>query len=182
MFIVCELCELGNLRAHLRSERNTFVNLLNDKSTGDIKIDVESISAMSTIDLLKWASQIAAGMQFLAARKIIHGDLAARNILLTCQKQAKVTDFGLSRRLYNYSVYKKRNNVPLPWRWLALESLVDMSFSTYSDVWSYGVLLWELFELGARPWPEFQLFTGEFIETLKDGKVPEKGRYCNDEM
>lgn len=112
----------------------------------------------------------------------MHGDLAARNLLLTYNKTVKITDFGLSRRLYNYSVYKKRNNVPLPWRWLALESLLDMNFSTSSDVWSFAITCWEIFELGSRPWPEFNTFTSDFIENLRDGHVPTKGDLCSEEM
>lgn len=72
--------------------------------------------------------------------------------------------------------------MPLPWRWLALESLVDMDFSSSSDVWSYGVTCWEIFELGGRPWQDFQVFSSEFIDALKDGKILERGEYCSEEM
>lgn len=70
----------------------------------------------------------------------------------------------------------------MPWRWLALESLVDMDFSSCSDVWSYGITCWEIFELGARPWPEFQQFNSEFIDALKAGILPEKGDLCPSKM
>ncbi len=102
--------------------------------------------------------------------------------MLSGTKTAKITDFGLSRRLYNYSIYQKRSDVPVPWRWLAPEPLVDMNFSTASDVWAFGICCWEIFELGEKPWPEFSQFTSSFVEALKDGKSPERPKYSSDEM
>ena len=100
-------------------------------------------------------------MEFLAQRSIYHGDLAARNILLNEQLIAKVSDFGLSRRLYHdlsqISVYKEGNTntttMKLPMKWLALEVLRHGQIvPSKSDVWSFGVFMWELFQLGAEPY------------------------------
>ena len=102
-------------------------------------------------------------MEFLTHKHIHHGDLAARNVLLTDALVAKVSDFGLSRRLYQYieepqDIVKRTeqgNRIPLqlPMKWMAPEVLLHQKITHgKSDVWSYGVLTWELFQLGATPY------------------------------
>ena len=97
-------------------------------------------------------------MDFLSERNIYHGDLAARNVLLTDQLVAKVSDFGLSRRLYHdmsqFSIYDgEAVTLRLPMKWLALETLKHgQVVPVKSDVWSFGVLMWELFQMGSEPY------------------------------
>ena len=102
-------------------------------------------------------------MSFLAQKHIHHGDLAARNIMLTNSLVAKISDFGLSRRLYEdipvpKPVLKPRENndhlsVKMPMKWLALEVLLHQHIvPEKSDVWSYGVMAWEVFQIGAEPY------------------------------
>ena len=114
-------------------------------------------------------------MEFLSERNIYHGDLAARNVLLTDQLVAKVSDFGLSKRLYNdlcqSSIYARDNDVTvaLPMKWLALEVLkYGQVVPTKSDVWSFGIFMWELFQIGAEPYrPGINILskTKHFIST-----------------
>merc|ERR1712203_603593 len=97
-----------------------------------------------------WGSHVADGMEFLVSKNIIHGDLAARNVLLTHDNMAKVADFGLCTRLYDDSSEKKAARPGMfPFRWAAYEVLLtEVPFMELSDVWSFGVLMWEVFHLG----------------------------------
>ncbi|XP_046651440.1 vascular endothelial growth factor receptor kdr-like isoform X2 [Daphnia pulicaria] len=131
---------------------------------------------LCTRDLLCWAFQIARGMDYLARRKILHGDLAARNVLLADNNIVKIADFGLAREVYRSGNYKKKGEGPLPVKWMAIESIVDRVFSTQSDVWSFGIVLWELFSLGKTPYPGMEADEQFFIR-LQEGYRMDKPKY-----
>jgi len=108
-------------------------------------------------------------------------DLATRNVLLTAEKRAKITDFGLSRRMYDYQSYIKNHQEPLPWRSMAPESLKRSEFSEKSDVWAFGILLWEIYTLGDEPYPGLS-WDVNFPTKLERGLRPGVPTYSPDGM
>ncbi|KAJ6668530.1 hypothetical protein lerEdw1_012012, partial [Lerista edwardsae] len=124
--------------------------------------------ALDIEDLLSFSYQVAKGMSFLASKNCIHRDLAARNILLTHGRITKICDFGLARDIQNDSNYVVKGNARLPVKWMAPESIFECVYTFESDVWSYGILLWELFSLGSSPYPGMPV-DSKFYKRIKEG-------------
>ncbi|XP_066488030.1 mast/stem cell growth factor receptor Kit [Tiliqua scincoides] len=124
--------------------------------------------ALDIEDLLSFSYQVAKGMSFLASKNCIHRDLAARNILLTHGRITKICDFGLARDIQNDSNYVVKGNARLPVKWMAPESIFECVYTFESDVWSYGILLWELFSLGSSPYPGMPV-DSKFYKKIKEG-------------
>ncbi|CAH8296020.1 unnamed protein product [Schistosoma turkestanicum] len=102
---------------------------------------------------INWAIQLANGMNYLTELHIIHRDLAARNCLVNSMLTVKIGDFGLARHANNQEYYRKIGQARLPVRWMAPETLASAYFTSKSDVWSYGVVLWEIATFASLPYP-----------------------------
>ncbi|XP_073497144.1 vascular endothelial growth factor receptor kdr-like [Phyllobates terribilis] len=157
-----------------------------DKSYSDSEEeeeDPEDVSKrqLTMEDLICYSFQVAKGMEFLASRKCIHRDLAARNILLSENNVVKICDFGLARDIYKDPDYVRKGDARLPLKWMAPEAIFDKIYTTQSDVWSFGVLLWEIFSLGASPYPGVQI-DEDFCCRLKEGTRMRPPEYCTPEI
>ncbi|XP_063554548.1 leukocyte tyrosine kinase receptor isoform X1 [Gorilla gorilla gorilla] len=107
-------------------------------------------------DLLQLAQDIAQGCHYLEENHFIHRDIAARNCLLSCagpSRVAKIGDFGMARDIYRASYYRRGDRALLPVKWMPPEAFLEGIFTSKTDSWSFGVLLWEIFSLGYMPYP-----------------------------
>ena len=113
------------------------------------------------------ALDIAAGLSYLADQKYVHRDIACRNCLINSSRTVKLADFGMTRPMFESDYYRFSRKGMLPVRWMAPESLADGIFTPMSDIWSYGVLLYEIITFGSFP---FQgLSNNQVLETVKSG-------------
>uniref|UniRef100_H2ZAM2 receptor protein-tyrosine kinase n=1 Tax=Ciona savignyi TaxID=51511 RepID=H2ZAM2_CIOSA len=209
LMIIVEYSRHGNLSNYLRGMRHCYTGshndngskqemnkqrLLSDDSADDGAFSgtddpdsfededekgKEQKQKLNLTDLLSYSLQVARGMEFLASKKCIHRDLAARNVLLSDYQVVKICDFGLARDIYKDPDYIRTGDARMPIKWMAPESIFDKIYSAKSDVWSFGVLLWEIFTLGASPYPGIQM-DEDFCNKLKRGVRMGKPEHATD--
>ncbi|XP_063261243.1 fibroblast growth factor receptor 2 isoform X6 [Prinia subflava] len=173
LYVIVEYASKGNLREYLRARRPPGM---------EYSFDINRVpeEQMTFKDLVSCTYQLARGMEYLASQKCIHRDLAARNVLVTENNVMKIADFGLARDINNIDYYKKTTNGRLPVKWMAPEALFDRVYTHQSDVWSFGVLMWEIFTLGGSPYPGIPV--EELFKLLKEGHRMDKPANCTNEL
>ncbi|XP_041267316.1 receptor tyrosine-protein kinase erbB-3, partial [Onychostruthus taczanowskii] len=152
--LVTQLLPLGSLLDYVRKNRG----------------------AISPQLLLNWCVQVAKGMYYLEEHRMVHRNLAARNVLLKSPSQAQVADFGIADLLYPDDKKYFYNEVKTPIKWMALESIHFGKYTHQSDVWSYGVTLWEMMTFGAEPYAGIRL--AEVPDLLEKGERLSQPQIC----
>ncbi|KAL2099921.1 hypothetical protein ACEWY4_004315 [Coilia grayii] len=139
-----------------------------------------SLGPLSCVDQLSISKQVAAGMAYLSERKFVHRDLATRNCLVGEDMVVKIADFGLSRNIYSADYYKANENDAIPIRWMPPESIFYNRYTSESDVWAYGVVLWEIFSHGMQPY--YGMAHEEVIYYVRDGNILARPDDCPVEL
>ncbi|XP_044049461.1 insulin-like growth factor 1b receptor [Siniperca chuatsi] len=163
--VIMELMTRGDLKSYLRSLRPK-------------EQQWSSLSLPPLKKMLQMAGQIADGMAYLNANKFVHRDLAARNCMVAEDFIVKIGDFGMTRDIYETDYYRKGGKGLLPVRWMSPESLKDGVFTTNSDVWSFGVVLWEIATLAEQPYQG--LSNEQVLRFVMEGGLLEKPQNCPD--
>ncbi|XP_037071690.1 fibroblast growth factor receptor 3-like, partial [Pollicipes pollicipes] len=163
LMVIMEYAEHGNLLTYLR-----------ERAECERPFDSE---LPFPCDLVNFAFQVARGMEYLASRKCIHRDLAARNVLVGEDKTLKIADFGMARDVREKDYYRKVTGGRLPVKWMAPEALFDQLYTTGSDVWSFGVLLWEIMTMGCAPYPTVNS-VDELGDWLRQGRRMARPAAC----
>ncbi|XP_058123140.1 platelet-derived growth factor receptor beta-like [Anopheles ziemanni] len=159
LLVVAEYCQHGTLLNFLRRNKRNFIEQLGSNPHSTWADDGASSSStrpsgkiITYIDLMSWSFQIASAMSFLESYNVVHGHLALENVLMYDKKVVKLDKVGLLPAMVAGHSYVGMGEDFYPYKWLALECFSEREFTTKSDVWSFGVLLWELFTLGETPY------------------------------
>ncbi|NXH08013.1 IGF1R factor, partial [Loxia leucoptera] len=165
--VIMELMTRGDLKSYLRSLRPEAENN-------------PGLPPPSLKDMIQMAGEIADGMAYLSANKFVHRDLAARNCMVSEDFTVKIGDFGMTRDIYETDYYRKGGKGLLPVRWMSPEALKDGIFNTQSDVWSFGVVLWEIATLAEQPYQGMS--NEQVLRFVMDNGILERPENCPDEL
>ncbi|KAM6182437.1 muscle, skeletal receptor tyrosine-protein kinase isoform 7-T7 [Erethizon dorsatum] len=170
MCLLFEYMAYGDLNEFLRSmSPHAVCSLSHSDLSMRAQVSSPGPPPLSCAEQLCIARQVAAGMAYLSERKFVHRDLATRNCLVGENMVVKIADFGLSRNIYSADYYKANENDAIPIRWMPPESIFYNRYTTESDVWAYGVVLWEIFSYGLQPY--YGMAHEEVIYYVRDGNI-----------
>ncbi|XP_038055477.1 fibroblast growth factor receptor-like [Patiria miniata] len=169
-YIIMEYIQNGTLQDYITQKRQAWGKA---KMSG---AESASKEALSAVHILMFAFEVANGMEYLSSMHLIHRDLATRNVLLGEGLVCKLCDFGMARDVTGSEQYEMLSGSAVPVRWLALECLLSNTYTTKSDVWSFGILLWELVTLGALPYAE--MTPDAIIDAVRQGFRLPRPAHC----
>uniref|UniRef100_A0A182SVI8 Tyrosine-protein kinase receptor n=1 Tax=Anopheles maculatus TaxID=74869 RepID=A0A182SVI8_9DIPT len=168
LLIIMELMQGGDLLSYLRRSRSL----------------PGQAARLTMLDLISMCQDVASGCRYLEEMHFVHRDLACRNCLVSStdprDRVVKIGDFGLARDIYKNDYYRKEGEGLLPVRWMSPESLVDGVFTSQSDIWAFGVLLWEIMTLGEQPYQAKN--NVEVLNHVREGGHLDRPKVCPNEM
>ena len=173
--MIFEYMEIGDLNNFLRQNApmgKFGSNASLNRSFRNSRLSVEQLVIVSI--------HIASGLEYLARNHYVHRDLATRNCLVNGNFVVKIADFGLSQDIYSTDYFRLGDAELLPIRWMPPEAIVYAKFTTQSDVWSFAVVLWEIFSYGMQPY--FSLSNEEVVQHVRDGNVMSCPEGCPQEI
>ena len=135
---------------------------------------------LSAEQLVELCIDIAAGLEYLAQNHFVHRDLATRNCLVSSTYRVKISDFGLSQDIYSSDYFTLADTELLPIRWMPPEAILYSKFTIQSDVWSFGVVLWEIFSFGIQPY--YTMTNEEVVQHVRDANVMSCPENCPREL
>jgi serine/threonine protein kinase len=163
--LVSELCEIGDLKQVLVAHKPH--DIFEDRN----QCEQKDILCLRGKDLTSFAWQVSDALCYLSSHQIVHRDIAARNIFITRSMTVKLGDFGLCHSLDPQNPLHQTPHGKVPLKWTSIEAIRDGIFSEASDVWSYGVLLFEMYTGASMPYPTIE--ADQLLNALENGERPE---------
>ena len=181
-YMIFEYMDQGDLCQFLRihgssAQRRYNPPIFRNRMSSSVSNDSAILGSSQLLDMCK---QVACGMAYLESKNHIHRDLACRNCLVQSGMIVKIADFGMSQNLYSRDYYRVSGEACLPVRWMPPEAVVYGKFTTKGDVWSYGIVIWEIFSFAMQPY--WGLPNDAVVEMIRRGKLLEKPDACPDKV
>lgn len=196
IFVILEYAQFGNLRDFLRNykfHQASSLGLNSSQKPENLKLGqnnhqneenfkyFKSGFSLTDSHLATFGLEITSGLEYLHSKSVVHRDLAARNILLTLDLTIKIADFGLARDIESQDYYRNNGVSHLPWRWMSPEALNESVFTTQNDIWSFGIVLWEIYSLGIVPYQGLK--HKQMVKFLNSGsRLKNPAKFCSEDI
>ena len=183
--LVFEYMDLGDLNEFLRSSASSTQQRIMNSLDNSIRSRTETSLSnhpvqLNSQQLVSICHQIALGMEYFASLNHVHCDLATRNCLVGTGLVVKIGEFGMSQTLYDLDYYKQKGEQLLPVRWMAPEAFIYGQFSMESDVWSFGVVMWEVFSFAMQPY--YGKMNDQVMNEVRRGHTLSRPDDCHDSI